>query len=210
MPTATKARAPRASAPHASAETRERLIAATRHLVAKEGFARTTIRAIGEEAGCNSALVSYHFGSLRALLVAALDASSQEQLERYRTELEEVRTWRGMRTALRGLRTGGRDRDHERLLAEMVAGGVMDPELGRQVAVRIGPWIDLVEEVVSRVVRGPLRRRLPTREIAYATVALFLGLELVGGLSGDEQRDDDVIDRLLSLGMRRAAPGDTR
>lgn len=204
MPTATKARAPRLSAPQAAGDTRERLIDATRRLLSTVGYAQTTIRAIGDGAGCNSALVSYHFGSLRALLLAALDASSQEQLERYRTDLADVRTWRGVRATLRALRGDARDSGHERLLAEVVAGGVMDPELGREVVARIEPWVALVEEVVSRVARGPLRRRFPTREIAYATVALFLGLEMVGGLSGEQHRGDDVIDRLLSLGVRRA------
>ena len=65
--------------------TRQRLIQATRSLVAERGRAGVTLRAIADAAGANVAAVSYHFGSTDALLHAtieeALEALTQAQID---------------------------------------------------------------------------------------------------------------------------------
>lgn len=192
---------PRIKSPHrqAQGETPQRLVTATVELLATEGYAATTVRAIGERAERNPALVSYHFGSVNALLLEALDRSSGARLERYRAELEDVETWRGLRRTLRRLYREDREVGHVRLLAEMVAGGIVDRELGAEVAHRVAPWVDLVEGTVRRLLPAVARRRrAPVREVAYGVVAAFLGLELLGNLAGDHARGDEVIDRLTA------------
>lgn len=182
-------------------DTPQRLLDATVALLSTAGFAGTTVRAIGEAAGCNPALVSYHFGSLNALLIAALDRSSGARLARYEEALARVATWRELRRTLRRLYREDREVGHVHLLGEMVAGGLMDRELGAQVAARVDPWVDLVEGTVRRLLpSGALRRRVPVREIAYGVVAAFLGLEILGNLAGDHGRGDAVIDRVTADG----------
>lgn len=181
--------------------TPARLTAATAELLSAEGFARTTTRAIGTAAGCNPALVAYHFGSLNQLLLAALDASSQERLARYRAELAEVKGRSDLRATVRRLYREDRESGHVTLLAEMVAGGLMDRELGREVAARVEPWVELAEDAVRRVLpTAALRRRAPVHQLAYALVATFLGLEVLGQLTGDHRRDEAVIDQLTARG----------
>ncbi|MGI9015544.1 MAG: TetR/AcrR family transcriptional regulator [Euzebya sp.] len=182
-----------------STQTPQRLVAATTELLSMVGFSGTTVRAIGERAGCNAALVSYHFGSLNALLLAALDASSDARRARYDTELAEVGNWREARRVLRRLYQEDRDCGHVDLLAEMVAGGLMDRDLGRQVAFRIEPWVILIEDLIVRLVpTAALRRRLPVRELAYGITASFLGLGLLGTLTQDHSRGDAVVQRLTA------------
>lgn len=188
----------RAGVDERTRETQRRLVEATVELLATEGYARTTIRAIGERAGCNSALVSYHFGSLNALLLAALDTSSAARLERYERVLGQVESFRQLRAVLRRLYREDRDVGHVRLLGEMVAGGLMDRELGAAVADRVRPWVELVEAAIRRLVPGPLRRRVPVGEVAYGIVATFLGLEMLGNLAGDHARADAVIERVTA------------
>lgn len=180
-------------------ETPQRLIAATTELLSTAGFSGTTVRAIGERAGCNAALVSYHFGSLNALLLAALDASSGARMERYEAELGAAGSWREARRVLRRLYREDRECGHVDLLGEMVAGGMMDRDLGRQVAARIEPWVTLVQDTITRLVpTAALRRRLPIRELAYGITASFLGLGLLGALYEDHTRGDAVVDRLTA------------
>jgi AcrR family transcriptional regulator len=59
----------------AGAQTRERLIAAATSLLAEEGEAGVTLRALSARSGANVAAVKYHFGSREALIVHVVDAA---------------------------------------------------------------------------------------------------------------------------------------
>lgn len=61
--------------PDRSEPTRERLLAAAHAVLARDGWAGASSRAIADEAGVNLALINYHFGSKSALLLGALDAA---------------------------------------------------------------------------------------------------------------------------------------
>lgn len=183
-----------------SPATKKRLVTATVEVLATEGIKAATIRNIADTAGCNSALISYHFGSLNALLLAALDASSAARLSRYSEVVAGVRNLRQLRGAMARLYREDRAAGHVRVLAEMMAAGLMDPSLGREVAARVDPWVGFTEETLKRVVPGAvLRRRLPVREAAYGLVAMFLGMEALGTLAGDHSRGDAVVDRLSRI-----------
>ena len=54
-------------------DLRTRLLDVAEARFAESGYARTSLRAIGSEAGVNPALVHYYFGSKRDLLIAVLD-----------------------------------------------------------------------------------------------------------------------------------------
>ena len=55
--------------------TRQRLTQAAMELVAEFGWDGPTTRQIAERAGANQALINYHFGSKRGLLIAALNVA---------------------------------------------------------------------------------------------------------------------------------------
>lgn len=50
--------------------TRERLLLAALRLFSQQGYARTSVRAIAQEAGANVAAIAYHFGDKAALYTA--------------------------------------------------------------------------------------------------------------------------------------------
>jgi len=54
-----------------SAATKRSLVAAAIETLKTEGFAGASARAIAARAGCNQALIFYHFGSVVTLLLAA-------------------------------------------------------------------------------------------------------------------------------------------
>ena len=182
-----------------STETRQRLFDATRTLLLSRGFAAATTRAIATEAECNQGLISYHFGGLNPLLLEVLDASMDARLAAYHEALEEVRGIKSMRAVAARLYREDRETGHVRILAELVAGGLMDRDLGREVAQRVQPWADVAEMAVAKVIpTNVIRKRFPVREAAYGIVALFIGLEMLGSLTGDHDRSQRVIDRLAS------------
>ena len=55
-----------------SADTRAALVAGAVQALGEVGFAGASAREIATRAGCNQALVFYHFGSVTELLLAAL------------------------------------------------------------------------------------------------------------------------------------------
>lgn len=66
-----------------SEETMQRLIDAGAELFDKKGYHNVSIKEIGRLAGCNSALISYHFGSKQALYQAIIESQLEvlHQLE---------------------------------------------------------------------------------------------------------------------------------
>lgn len=193
-----------------TAETRERLCTSTTHLLATSGYAATTTRAIGEQAGCDAALVAYHFGSLNALLLAALDASNDARMAAYEKAVATAANRRALVVVLRELYAEDRRCGHTALLAQLVAGGLMDRELGREVARRMGPWVTFAEATMRAHLPAAVRRRAPARELAYALVAGFLGLEVLDDLLGERAEGTAVLNALTSAsGWRRGRAGGT-
>jgi len=139
--------------------------------IKERGIAATSARAIAATGGFNQALVFYHFGSVNDLLIAAIDSvdSLPELLsvasEAYREDL-----------------AGG----HIKVLAEMIAGASAMPELGPEIAARMQPWITFTEEAVVRVMAGSsLGPLVPSRDLAFAIVSLYLGAAMLSHLSDD-------------------------
>jgi AcrR family transcriptional regulator len=65
----------------AGERTRQRLIDATRRLLAEHGEGGVSLRAITEAAGANVAAVSYHFGSKETLVRAAIEESLERLVQ---------------------------------------------------------------------------------------------------------------------------------
>ena len=151
--------------------TRSRIVEAAVQTIKERGIAATSARAIAATGGFNQALVFYHFGSVNDLLIAAIDSvdSLPELLsvasEAYREDL-----------------AGG----HIKVLAEMIAGASAMPELGPEIAARMQPWITFTEEAVVRVMAGSsLGPLVPSRDLAFAIVSLYLGAAMLSHLSDD-------------------------
>lgn len=190
--------------PHDSERTRQSLLDATARLLIRDGFAGATSRAIAKEANCNQGLIAYHFGGINALLLLVLDRSSAARLQQYESLLADAHTLKDLRAVSRQLYRQDRDSGHVKILAELVAGGLMDRRLGETVAARVTPWVRLTENALRTATPSALRRRLPIRELAYAVVAMFLGLELLGNLRGDYTDGDQVVQHLTAERLFRA------
>jgi AcrR family transcriptional regulator len=173
------------------AATRQRIVEAAVETLKQEGFAGTSARAVAKQGGFNQALVFYHFGAMNELLLAALDETSERRMVRYREALDGV-DGLGRLVELAGqIYREDLDAGHMTVLAEVIAGASAMPELGPEVVARIEPWIGLTEEALGRTLDGtPLAGTVPLGELAFAVVALYLGLELLTHLQGDRARAD--------------------
>ncbi len=173
--------------------TRSRIVEAAVQTIKERGFAATSARAIAATGGFNQALVFYHFGSVNDLLIAALDHTSAVRMARYQAAIDSVDTLPELLAvaseAYREDLAGG----HIKVLAEMIAGASAMPELGPEIAARMQPWITLTEAAVVRVMAGSsLAPLVPTADLAFAIVSLYLGAAMLTHLTGDAAPAESV------------------
>jgi AcrR family transcriptional regulator len=180
--------------------TKRQILAAALETLKEEGFAGATSRAVAARGGFNQALVFYYFGSMDALLLAALDSTSDERLAAYRTALREAGSIEELVAAATRLYREDRDSGHISVVSQMIAGSIVRPELAPEMIVRMQPWIELCEEMLDRLVASsPAAAAIPTRELAYAVVTFYLGANLLTHLDPDGARTDALVARLAEL-----------
>lgn len=68
--------------------TRNALLDAAARVMTADGYAAATSRRVAEEAGVNSALVFYYFGSLEGMFVALFERGAERSFERLREALD--------------------------------------------------------------------------------------------------------------------------
>ncbi len=163
-----------------------RIVEAALDTLDRLGYARSTARAIAETGGFNQALIYYHFESLEDLLIAALQEFSERRMERYRAALDGELTMTSLMETM--TRLYREDAQSGRLAAaqEVVAASSSSPELGQRVIEIMGPWLAFAEEVVLRMLDGTIFGEIvPAKELAYALVALYFGVETLARLDRD-------------------------
>jgi len=183
------------------ASTKQRIVEAAFETLKEEGFAGTSARAIGRRGNFNQALIFYHFGTLNDLLLAALDTTSAERMSRYR---EAIRGATGVNEKIDIATTLYReDLSSGRItvISELVAGSLARPDLGPEVVQRMEPWIDFAEEVIEGLVAGSMFRDLvKPRTLAFAVVALYLGVDVLSHLDQGHSRAEDLFDMARAVG----------
>jgi AcrR family transcriptional regulator len=181
--------------------TKARIIEAALETLKAKGFAGASAREIAKSGGFNQALVFYHFGSVQNLLLASLDLVSERRMRAYQPAFERAQTLSELAALARDIYREDLENGYVTVLSEMVAGGVSERELGRQVVARLQPWVDMVEGKVRVLVAGSLfESMIPPRDLAFAIIALYLGIDMLSHLDGDRAPAES----LLELGLRAA------
>lgn len=180
--------------------TRAHLVEAALRTLVEEGYAGTSARAIATRAGLNPALIFYHFGGVDDLLLAALDRSSAERLERYRRETVELGDPAEFVHRIAELFREDVEGGHVTALTEMIGACLSRPHLRAQLVIRIQPWTEFVEGVLERVLeRAHLPVPIPTAEPAFAIAAGYLGLNLLSRLLPDLDQTDRLFELVAQL-----------
>lgn len=181
---------------------RGELIEAALETLRTKGFKGASARTIAKTAGLNSALIFYYFGSLNDLLLAALDRSSETRMQRYRDAAAQANTLEELAEVAPMIYREDIEGGHITVFSELVGASLSHPELAPEIVVRVEPWLQFVEEVIDRVLKeAPFENLLPKREVAFALVALYMGVNLLTHL--EENRDR--IDSLFGVAQSMAA-----
>lgn len=188
-------------------ETKAALISAAIAALSEVGYAGSSAREIAERAGCNQALVFYHFGSVNELLLAALEDVSARRLAAYTEIVERASSLTELIESARTIFSEDLDAGHVAVLVEMITGAQSTPGMGEQVAARLAPWREFAETAVRQGLQGsPVALLLAPKELAHGVVAGFLGLELLASLDDDRAAALALFDRARAIaGLLEAA-----
>ena len=174
---------------------RGRLIDAALTSLKERGYSGTGIRSIAGIGGFNSALISYYFGGLNQLLLAALDHSSSQRLQRYEEAVAGADSLEDLAALAGRIYREDVEGGHITVFSELVAASLQHPDLRPEIMARADPWLEFVESTISRYIEGtPFAQLLPANDIAYALVAFYLGVNLMTQLERDNSRLESVFD----------------
>jgi AcrR family transcriptional regulator len=183
------------------AGTKLQIAEAALQTLKESGFAGASAREIAGIGEFNQALIFYHFGSVQSALLAALDLVSARRMEAYGAAFEQARTLPELASLARTIYAEDLENGYVTVLGEMVAGGVSHAELGGEVVARLHPWIDLVAGKLRELIAGSaFESMLPAGDMAFAIVALYVGVDMLSHLEGEHVRAAS----LLGLGERYA------
>ncbi len=166
--------------------TRERLVRAAIETLKTVGFAGASARAIAARAECNQALVFYHFGTVPKLLLAALEAVSEERMVQYRAAVEGVTGLADLVPVAASIYREDLASGHMTVLAELIAGSASTPGLAAEISRSLEPWTQFTEDVVRRLLPDQVGGLVDPADAAYGIVALYLGMEMLAHLEGGE------------------------
>jgi AcrR family transcriptional regulator len=188
------------SEPPGPGGTKLQIVEAALRTLKTKGFAGASARAIAREGDFNQALIFYHFGSVRNLLLAVLDLIGERRMSEYGPAFEDARSAPELARLARTIYADDLERGYITVLGEMVSGGVADADLGAEVAARIEPWIAMVERKLEQLLGGtPLRALASSRDLAFGLVALYFGVDMLSHLQRDRARAESLLDLATRL-----------
>ena len=191
---------------------RAALSAATWAVLAEQGLAGLTLRAVAERAGCSTGLVLHAFPDKRALLVHARELLHRRSAER--ADAAEAAgaaagedPWEVLRAVLvQALVVDERTREDARVWTGFLAAAVADPELAALHAAHHLVFVRRVERLLARC--RPDLPPGPRTDEAVALVALVEGVTALAGVDPQTysaRRQRAAVDLALER-SRTAAP----
>ena len=183
-----------------SEERKDQIVRAAMESLREAGYAGTTIREIARRGGFNSALISYYFGSLHGLLLAALDRSSEIRMQRYRSAVAEAKGLEDLLDVARTIYREDVEGGHITIFTEMVGASLAHPELAPALISRSEPWLRFVEDVIRQAATDdPALQLLPVSEVAHAILCFYLGVNLMTHLEEDDTRTESLFAAVKGL-----------
>ena len=185
----------------ASNDTKSRIMEAALETLRTEGIKGTSARSIARQGDFNQALIFYHFGSIIELLITAANADSAQRVKTYRTELEGITSLPELAAVARRLSKAEVDDPGISVVTQLLAGAAGNPEMGAKLWEGFEEWIEVVASALGGALEGTgFDAMLDVRDMAFAIVALFMGIELIGRLNPDRDPTEALYSMFDQLG----------
>lgn len=183
-----------------SDDTRDRLVTATVAVLAEQGIAGLSARAVGQRAGVNPSLIYYHFENLDGLLVEASRTVTEARAATYASRLSDVVDLQGLAHAARGLHDEERRNGNLAMLAQLLAGSRTHPHLVPVLDTNFDLLAHEVAATIDRLLGGTaLDGLLDAHQLARTISAGFIGIELLDTVTSDDGALFDTLDALAEV-----------
>lgn len=161
-------------------ELRERLIDAAVRVLARDGFAHASARAIATEADTVNGSIFYYFASMDGLLAATARALAERGIERIRNGLGGDRAHAEWPSRLSTVMSAEAKGDDGRAVMELFVGSRTSPALSTEVRTAIDKAIEYATTEMQAVIgASPVTQIVPISLIAEIGAAAFLGIEVL-------------------------------
>jgi AcrR family transcriptional regulator len=187
-----------------------RLIDAAITVLAREGFARTSARAVAAEAGTVNGSVFYYFGSMDGLLAATAHVLADRGIARVHAGLGGDRAHLEWRDRLGTVLRAEADSDDGHAVMELFVGARTSRALADEVRAAIDRAVAYATSELDLVLgSSPLTHLVPVSLIAELAAATILGIEIFqqNGRVIDLERIASVLDQGIRLISGSSRPG---
>lgn len=142
---------------------REQICRAAAVVVAREGFAGSTMRMVAEEAGVSTGMLNHYFANRQDLLTQALVFVSERTQERYRVAIEDLPAGRARLHALLDSALADDEQMVEtwRVWINAYGEAVRLPELRHTIESRLTSWYDLIDHALEGLVPADTPNEIP-------------------------------------------------
>jgi AcrR family transcriptional regulator len=181
---------------------RLRLIDAAIGVLARDGFARTSARAVAEEAGTVNGSVFYYFGSMDGLLAATANTLADRGIDRIRTGLGGDNAHVEWRNRLGTVLRAEAHSEDGRAVMELLVGARTSPALAVEVRAAIDRAVAYATSELDLVLESsPITQLIPVSLLAELAAATILGIEIFqqNGRDIDLERVASVLDQGIRL-----------
>jgi TetR/AcrR family transcriptional regulator, transcriptional repressor of bet genes len=175
---------------------REQICRGAAAVIAREGFAGTTMRMVAEEAGVSTGMLNHYFANRQDLLVQALVFVSDRSQERYRLAIAGLGPGRGRLEALLDsvLAEDTESIETWRVWINAHGEAVRLPELRRTIEERLNDWFEILGSALEGLVPpdGPGAIPWTWRVDALLTGLAIQALSSEAELHGSRIREEVV------------------
>lgn len=187
-------------------ELRPRLIDAAVRVLARDGFAHASARAIAQEAGTVNGSIFYYFGSMDGLLAATTKVLAERAIARISDGLGGERAHVEWPTRLSAVMRAEAEGDDGRAVMELFVGARTSPALAAEVRSAIDGAIEYATAEMQAVLGvSPITQLIPVPLIAELAAAAFLGIEVLA--QNGREMDLDRLAATLAAGVQLLTAG---
>ncbi len=185
---------------------REQICRAAVAVIAREGYAGTTMRMVAQEAGVSTGMLNHYFANRQDLLIQALVYVSERSLIRYAAAIEDHEPGPERFEALLDSVLGDDDESEEtwRVWINVHGEAVLLPELRSTIEERLGQWFELIDRALEEVVEPTRQGQVPWSVFVDSVLTGFVIMAMTSEAELDRRQiRDEVMATVLSCAEER-------